>query len=419
MAGVGDRAYRPDQPESFQMCAHNAFQTRLLSMIPPQEPSKPGDYPRRCLLMTTGRTPQVVTETFYVLATRSGAEHFVPTEIHLVTTEEGRRQAELDLLDSGAGQLSSLCAELGLAREQVRFGQDTIHVVRDARGVPLEDIRNVADNRAGADTIVSHLRRLTVDPTSAVHVSLAGGRKTMGFYLGYAMSLFGRPQDRLSHVLVDPCFESLPDFFFPTRQSRILRLRGGRGTVDAKDASIDVADIPVVSLRGLLGPDLLGDDHASYAEIVRRTRASFDVNPALQADLHELRFVAAGHAVKMGIAEAVWYAFFVCRAVAEEPGVAWRNTDSSGTVQALRQFVRGLDVLHRGVDDDVCEVWIDREGQLDVAAADRLRTRVNNQLMRALGPRPAAPYLIAREGTRGGSRYRILLAPSSIHLIQP
>lgn len=38
----------------------------------------------------------------------------------------------------------------------------------------------------------------------------------MGFALGYAMSLFGRPQDCLSHVLVSDPYERVPDFYYPT-----------------------------------------------------------------------------------------------------------------------------------------------------------------------------------------------------------
>jgi CRISPR-associated protein (TIGR02584 family) len=67
---------------------------------------------------------------------------------------------------------------------------------------PLEDIVTEADNVAVADFITEKVRAVTADPEASLHVSIAGGRKTMGFYLGYALSLFGRPQDRLSHVLV-------------------------------------------------------------------------------------------------------------------------------------------------------------------------------------------------------------------------
>ncbi|MBV5299598.1 MAG: TIGR02584 family CRISPR-associated protein, partial [Rhodoferax sp.] len=76
------------------------------------------------------------------------------------------------------------------------------------------DIRSPADNRAAADFITAQVRAITADSGCALHASIAGGRKTMGFYLGYALSLFGRPQDRLSHVLVSEPFESSYDFFY-------------------------------------------------------------------------------------------------------------------------------------------------------------------------------------------------------------
>ena len=87
----------------------------------------------------------------------------------------------------------------------------------------LSDIRNAADNEAIADAITAVVRELTADADCAVHASIAGGRKTMGFYLGYALSLLGRSQDRLSHVLISSPFESNPEFFYPTPSPQIER----------------------------------------------------------------------------------------------------------------------------------------------------------------------------------------------------
>jgi CRISPR-associated protein (TIGR02584 family) len=85
---------------------------------------------------------------------------------------------------------------------------------------PLEDIRSPDDNRRAADGITELIREFTADPDCALHVSIAGGRKTMGFFLGYALSLYGRPQDKLSHVLVSEPFESSSGFYYPTPASR-------------------------------------------------------------------------------------------------------------------------------------------------------------------------------------------------------
>jgi len=40
-----------------------------------------------------------------------------------------------------------------------------------------------------------------MDPNIQLHVSLAGGRKSMRFFAAYALSLWGRDIDRLTHVL--------------------------------------------------------------------------------------------------------------------------------------------------------------------------------------------------------------------------
>jgi hypothetical protein len=61
------------------------------------DPGSPASYPRRIVLASLGLAPQVLTETLYRLGT--AAPPFVPTEIHVVTTEEGRHRARLTLLD--------------------------------------------------------------------------------------------------------------------------------------------------------------------------------------------------------------------------------------------------------------------------------------------------------------------------------
>lgn len=164
---------------------------------------------RRILVSVTGMTPQVVTETLYALVTQ---DHAVPTEIHLITTANGRNRALRDLLDSQTGQFHAFCRDYDLVG-RIRFDDSMIHVICDANGHPLSDIRTQDDNTQAADLIVRLMQQFCSDSEASVHVSLAGGRKTMSFFVGYALSLFGRSQDRLSHVLVSEPYENNRDFF--------------------------------------------------------------------------------------------------------------------------------------------------------------------------------------------------------------
>ncbi|MEI7970802.1 MAG: CRISPR-associated ring nuclease Csm6 [Betaproteobacteria bacterium] len=141
-------------------------------------------FSRRILLAVTGLSPQVVTETLFAL-TQEQSPPFVPTEIHLITTAQGAEHARLELLSAAPGWFHRFSRDYGLPG--IAFDAEHIHTIRDASGLPLEDIRDPSDNAIAANEITDLLRELTDDPDSALHVSIAGGRKTMGFYLGYAL----------------------------------------------------------------------------------------------------------------------------------------------------------------------------------------------------------------------------------------
>lgn len=223
----------------------------------------PSSFPRRILLAVTGLTPQVVTETLYAMAVQA-EDKFIPTEVHVITTQEGSERARLSLLDPLTGQFHAFCKDYGISG--VSFPLENIHVIENGAGNALADIRSPEDNLRAADYIMHFVRDFCRDETSALHVSIAGGRKSMGFFVGYALSLFGRAQDALSHVLVNDPFESLPEFFFPPFEGKVLYSRSGR-PVHTSDARIMLADIPFVRLRGGI-PSCLQDSRVSFHQTV-------------------------------------------------------------------------------------------------------------------------------------------------------
>lgn len=199
-------------------------------------PARPDEYPRRILLAVTGESPQVVTETLYALAVTgvSGADiaekdlpfgdkktalaalaktrkspPFMPTDVLLITTSEGAKKAEV--LHDKLKELTKFYGLEAIPEEKIKIKV----ITRDER--KLDDIRSISDNKAVADFITQCLRDLTSDPSTAIHASVAGGRKTMGALLANLMMIYGRPQDRLTHVLVSGPVdvEECPKFYFP------------------------------------------------------------------------------------------------------------------------------------------------------------------------------------------------------------
>lgn len=163
-------------------------------------------YKRRVLVAVTGMSPQILTETVYALYTQ---QNWLPDEIFVLTTQIGYNNIMRTLIGEN-GFFARLCQDYKLP--EIQFGERNIHVIHDADGEKLSDIRTPEENNLAADMIVNFIRQQCADDKTELHVSIAGGRKSMGFYIGYALSLFGRPQDKLSHVLVTEGFENNPLF---------------------------------------------------------------------------------------------------------------------------------------------------------------------------------------------------------------
>jgi len=372
----------------------------------------PDCYPRRILLCVAGLSPQIVTETLYAL-TVIGEPRFVPTEIHLLTTAEGAERARLTLLSEEPGWFHRLRRDYGLP--EIRFTLDTLHLLRAADGRPLNDIRAVADNEALADAITAKVRELTTDPDSAVHASIAGGRKTMGFYLGYALSLFGRPQDRLSHVLVSSPFESNPNFFYPAPVERVIFGNGpDQRPLDASAATVMLADIPFVRLRDGLQEALLAPG-ASFSAVVAQAQRNL-APPSLTLDAAACRVRCGETVVRLTPISFAWLAWFARRVLAGLPPLHWKRIGSTEVEAFLAEYQAALnDPL---ADDQHPLIVARREEGIAKAFFDERTSKLKRELSRVLGEPTAARYTPQRQGTRRLAGYALGLESCQIRFVR-
>ncbi len=369
---------------------------------------RPETWPRRVLLAVTGLTPQVVTESLYALAVAS-VPHWVPTEICLVTTAEGAERARLALLSEHPGWFARLRRDYRLP--EIRFDSSSIRVLSDANGQPLTDIRSRADNDLAADFIAEEVRRITADADCALHVSLAGGRKTLGFYAGFALSLYGRPQDRLSHVLVSEPYESSWEFFYPTPYERIITTRDNK-LADCAKAEVNLADIAFVRLREEL-PPRLRDGRVSFIQAVAAANRALAA-PRLELEVRAQRVLADGQAIELGPTEFALLLFFAERVRSEEPEVEW-------SADAAREFLGcARRVLGSGGGEyERCEKAVKAcrdDAELLANYFQPQKSRLNSAFREALGKSAAGRYEIERTGPKGQSRYRLPLAVDQVEI---
>jgi CRISPR-associated protein (TIGR02584 family) len=197
---------------------------------------------KNILLAVTGASPQVLTETVYALHKQGKP---MPEEVFVITTKTSKQMLVEGLFEQG--HWGKLLHDYGLG--DIRFPQDNICCIADENGVLVDDAKSEEDQTSMADFITRKVAQLTSQDDVAIHASIAGGRKTMAFYMGYAMSLYGREQDVLSHVFVNDEFEFVKDFYFPTPDEQWITGKNGQGSLNAQLAQVTLAEIPFVRMR--------------------------------------------------------------------------------------------------------------------------------------------------------------------------
>ncbi len=237
---------------------------------------------RNILLCVAGLTPQIITESLYVLAVQ---HHVLFDEIRVITSSIGRKLVKERLFDSGVWQ--SFCADYPQQTAQIRFDLDCLEILEDADKNELPDIRTTKENELAANQICEIVRDLTNQAETTIYASVAGGRKTMGNYLGFAMSLFAHTHDSLSHVLVDEEFERfrkppLNFYYEPPISRQVKDIEGNDALTKAGKplmtdmAKTTLAEIPFVKLRRIL-PEDYGEQPTDFAIFVEKVQKELDL----------------------------------------------------------------------------------------------------------------------------------------------
>ena len=204
---------------------------------------------KNILVTVAGTTPQIITETLYYLLIQ---EKNRIDEIYVLTTARGEKMITEQLI--ARNLIFKLYWDFQLPANNLPPLK--IVCLLDENGQKLTDVRTLKDNQQAAAQIIDFIRQLTNQEDNQLHCSIAGGRKTMSSYMALALNLFGRAQDKLSHVLVYPEeIENDKSFYYPTPNDKKTR--------------IDLAYIPFIRLREKL-MKLFGDiSHLNFEDLAR------------------------------------------------------------------------------------------------------------------------------------------------------
>ena len=349
---------------------------------------------RHLALFVMGRSPAILAETLAALADDP------PDAVRIVTTEAGR-EALAEALE----------AEDGWARfvrewpEYARLSPADIEV-RVPEGVA--DIRDHDTHKRMSEAILAAVDE-GVATSGRLSASLAGGRKTMGYMMGLAMTLLGRPQDRLLHVLAPPEWER-PGFFAPPRAGR---------------DRIRLVDVPFVRLRGHLKPAAGRVPVERLAEAAQR---AVDLAMQPRVVLHVRRRVieSLGREIELPPREFAIYQFFAeeklhrCReperALCGDCRACFLDVDA---IEARKAELIRMRAQFGGMDHPQVEKFRESWSVRHAARtnlAEPLR-RIAEQIEQAFSVDPRAEALrIVNVGPRGQPRYGLLAERAQIEV---
>jgi CRISPR-associated protein (TIGR02584 family) len=362
----------------------------------------------RVLLVVSGMSPQIITETLYGLFIE---ENWIPNEIHLITTIQGRDNAVLQLLEqqqTGLGYFHRFLNDYNIT-QTIKFDESTIHVICKDE-VPLHDLKTPADNEAAADCISETIRALTANDHTELHVSLAGGRKTMGFYAGYALSIYGRQWDSLSHVLVSEDYESLRDFFYPTPYSQVIYKN--TKPLDTKKAEIWLAKIPFVKLRSFIPNHTLMAEN-TFSQIINIINNT-TTHKSLLINI-KTRTIRLGN-IELALKPrelSLYYTF--AKAAKNNKKTITVHKDEKENTEITSAYLKIFKQI-KGNDSDIENSEKNLKRGMGRDYFDTIKSLLKNKITKTLGVEAAKPYLI-QTGKRGQSEFFINIEPEHITFV--
>lgn len=215
---------------------------------------------KNILICVSGLTPQIVTETFYCLTVQKKIKI---DEVYIITTKRGR-DVVIGIDDAPhipktalKKELKNLCQKHKI--KMPLFDNNDKHIITaKEESLELSDIRTDKHNVLFPNRVCEFIRKISLDPDCTLYCSISGGRKTMGVHLAFALSLFGRENDKLLHVLTSE--ENEFKGFYPINKN------------EAK--ALEISEISFVRLRSFIKKDEPDNEILAhnYKEIVDYTQ---------------------------------------------------------------------------------------------------------------------------------------------------
>jgi len=354
---------------------------------------------KRIALFVIGHSPAIITET---LAAHYVSENVVPNKITVITTQTGAAKLKKRLFAEQGWQ--EFCQQWP-AMAKINFSSDDIFFPEN-----VDDIQTEDENRAMTSLILETVHEM-VETSDILDASLAGGRKTMGYYLGFAMSFFAREGDSLSHVLVPSVLEKNSQFLVPTAEEA---------------ESISLIDVPFIRLKKHIKPSIAKLDAAMLVASAQTAIDKATLEPVvINVKTRTIHYL--GQEMTLPEREFTFYIFFAkqkldsCveknRPLCGDCSSCFLSIDDmDNKSEELLNIRASFGGEYSGHYENFEKVWREPRAAQD-NLAEPLR-RISKNIESSFGIDPRAECLhIKNVGKRGAATYGLLADVTQIHIV--
>lgn len=203
---------------------------------------------RTYFIAIVGMTPAVLTETVWSLVFQ---ENIIPDSIIVFTTNNCVQKLKEFKKKHWNNMVEAIRKKVGakFGPYSLSFQESGIKILTTEDRFDLDDVRTKAENMSIANAFYKEIADLLYDDKNDVRLiaSIAGGRKSMGAMLHSVMSVLGRKDDKIYHILtsgvdVPPASFAYPGCVMTDKKERMA----------AQKIKLDLAEVPFVPIASII-----------------------------------------------------------------------------------------------------------------------------------------------------------------------
>ncbi len=347
------------------------------------------------LICVSGLTPQIITESLFCLSIQKKTEI---DELFIITTERGkevilgRDESEYTPSIPLDDEINRMCEKYNIKKPV--FPEDDKHIiVAREESIGLPDIRSDRDNILFPNRLCEFLREKSADPENVLYCSLSGGRKTMSAFLALALSIFGRENDRLFHVLTSEEHEFKG--FFPETEDEINAL--------------ELSEIPFVRLRPLIEEtpgkkELL---NKKYNELVKYTQdklLNLSRRPLLLIDGENRSLHYGEKSIRLEMLPFALYYKFALQSLEGKGGLTINDITAPKFAREIKEIITGIG--NYNYFDPQKKAWYNNGFEAENFRSNR--SKINKKIEELFEDKEDSKnFIINVEKDYGNSRYYI------------